>query len=545
MQSVVKLIDEKYGGSLRAASRGEGVARSTLQDRMHKEKAAKSAVEHITRPRVAKPKRGQIKRYIFSCAVRGAMAHKDFLSNLEAYAKHVGAELVVGPLTNNSRMRYSEMTEQEFDPLVAVYLSDDPILIGSRVRYSPEMNLLASMVKPLQGLQTYTKAAHGIFPHTKISMETVATHKHTPTKFNYTTGACTHPMYNPNKAGLRAHFDHVYGALIVEVSDKGQWVRQLTPKSDTDGTFYDLGYKVSGGGVMRHAGVQAIIYGDIHVEKLDGPVARATWKYLDIPHEDGWKYDSLVEVCRPKTQVFHDLMEISAANHHELDDLFRQYDRYVQDKACVTTDFYYALYFLEHVTPLAKENIVVDSNHDHFIHKWLLKWDPSKARDFRNIHVYYQLKLAVLDAIRLREPYSVLKVALDSIVKEHGSDKRHDYGKYVAKARWLHPDESFEIDKIECGYHGHVGANGSRGSRATWKFVSEKSTTAHTHSPSIDSGSHIVGTSSRLDLGYNKGPSSWAHTHGIIYPHGGRAMVTLSDGKLWADQGEISQRAAQ
>jgi hypothetical protein len=371
------------------------------------------------------------------------------------------------------------------------------------------------MVKPLQGLQTYTKKLWGIFPHTKISLETVATHKDRPAKFITTTGAVTLPGYSATKAGMRAVFDHLHGAVIVEVSKNGVWFRHLTPNNELDGTFYDLDNKVERGRVTSGHKSQALIYGDIHVEKLDPAVREATWGP-----------NGLAGLLRPATQVLHDLMDCSAENYHSLDNMFSRFALGLTPDYDAQYGFSQAYAFLEQIKPFSTNCVVVDSNHDYFIEKWLMKFDPASKEDFVNIQTYYELKLEVLAALRKGTPFSLLEVALSKYAPKNA----------LKGVRFLLADESLEIDKVECAWHGHRGPNGRRGSKSAFKFVTEKSTIAHLHSPAIESGSHVVGTSSLMNLGYNSGPSSWAHTHGVIYPHGGRALLTMSDNKFFAEQ---------
>jgi len=526
-------------GSVRKAAEATGVARSTFFDNLNKEKQSISAIRSARNPVVRKPRYAtKPEYYIFTCAVRGAKVHEDFWNNLLAYSKYLGAELVVGPLTSVGRQRFAEYDEAEFDPLVIDYVSDDPIVLGDKLRFSPELNLTPTMVKPLQGLQTYTKRLWGIFPHTKISLETVPTHKDRPTKFIATTGAVTHPYYTPTKAGFRAHFDHVHGAVIVEVTKRGVWFRHLTPAGDLDGTFYDLDHVVSGGNVnVNEAGVEAVVYGDIHVEKLDSTVSRATWG-IDAKRDGfDWvskpKFTPLVEHVKPTRQIYHDLMDMTGANYHELSNVFRRASLDRSKEGSLQWSFKKAANFLLFTTSMSLDNIVVDSNHEYFIEKWLMQFDPADKEDFENYAIFYDLKKELIRQ-RVEGQQTPLLETCFSVVLDNPED-----AETIADVTWLYPDDSYEIFDIECGWHGHRGPNGRRGTKVAFKFVTEKSTIGHIHSPSIESGCYVVGTSTKMDLGYNQGPSSWAHTHAIIYPHGGRTLVTMSDDKFWATQGDV------
>lgn len=521
----------KEHGSYRKAAKAVGMSPTTFFDRWKKEKATATFSQKQANVKNKSVGKHKVTRFIFSCAVRSAPAHADFLRNLEVYADSIGAQIRIGPLTNNSRQRFADIDPVEFDPELQVFLSDIPVVIGDRVRFSPEVNLTATASKPLSGMQTYTKRHWGVFAHPKVALESVPTHKHRPAKINVTTGAITHAYYSPTKAGFRAQFDHVYGAVLVEVTDKGVWMRHLTPTSDTDGSFYDLDKFVSNGKITKHTGVEAIVYGDIHVEKLDPVCAEATWGYTTFGGASCVRV-SLVDLLHPRVNVLHDLMDMPV-NYHELKNMMKQYERYIHgDKDDLIGAMYHARWFLEHLrrkTPTAT-TVVVDSNHDHFLDRWLNDFNPEVTGDLKNAAAFYELKAAMLRQIENGANKSALEKGLRMFTVRKGEDNIYDY------VRFLRPDEPFEVCRVELGWHGHRGSNGSRGSRGSFKFVTEKSTTGHLHSAYIESGHHIVGTSSLLDLDYNEGPSSWSHTHSIIYPNGMRTLITMSDGKFWADQ---------
>lgn len=518
----------KQHGSYRKAAKAFNMKATTFFDRWKREKATATfsqKQQNVKRKPVGKKK---VTRFIFSCAVRAAPAHEDFLHNLEAYADHLDASLMIGPLTANTRQRFAEVDPEEFDPELYPYLSDTPIIIGDKVRFSPEVNLTATAPKPLSGMQTYTKRHWGVFAHPKLALESVPTHKFRPSKLNVTTGAITHANYSPTKAGFRAKFDHVYGAVLVEVTDKGAWMRHLTPTNDVDGSFYDLDNLVSNAKVTKHDGVDAIVYGDIHIEKIDPDCAAATWNFGAKQRP---KQQSLTSLLKPSVHILHDLMDMSAIDYHEINNMMSRYARYIHGTDDdLVAGMYQAKAFLTHLYAMSGEVAVVPSNHDEFLDKWLNDHNPEKTGDLVNAITFYELKAAMLRQIKNKGDLSALEKGLRMFTISPGEDNIYD------KVQFLRTDKDFERLGIELGWHGHRGANGSRGSRGSFKFVTEKSTTGHIHSAHIESGSHIVGTSSLLDLKYNKGPSSWTHTHEIVYANGMRTLITMSDGKFWAEQ---------
>ena len=73
--------------------------------------------------------------------------------------------------------------------------------------------------------------------------------------------------------------------------------------------------------------------------------------------------------------------------------------------------------------------------------------------------------------------------------------------------------------------HGDRGPNGARGSAKNLRRIGIKSVIGHSHSPQISEGCYQVGTSSRLKLEYNEGPSGWLNTHCVIHADGKRQFV--------------------
>ena len=159
-----------------------------------------------------------------------------------------------------------------------------------------------------------------------------------------------------------------------------------------------------------------------------------------------------------------------------------------------------------------KKVVVVKSNHDEFLDRWLE--EGHYVSDSRNHIIGLELALA----------------------KAQGKDPL-EYGvaKYqkLNKVRFLKSEDSFKISykDIECGMHGHLGPNGSRGSASSLELSFLASVSGHTHSPEILRQAWVMGTSSYLRLAYNKGPSSWMQTHCLVYENGSRQLINIIKGK--------------
>ena len=99
-----------------------------------------------------------------------------------------------------------------------------------------------------------------------------------------------------------------------------------------------------------------------------------------------------------------------------------------------------------------------------------------------------------------------------------------------AESLYLKPDYPFIVKDIYLAYHGDKGANGSRGSLTGMAKIGAKTVVGHTHSPGIEKGCYMIGTSSQLNLEYTSGPSSWLNTHCIIHANGKRQLVHIIRG---------------
>jgi hypothetical protein len=173
---------------------------------------------------------------------------------------------------------------------------------------------------------------------------------------------------------------------------------------------------------------------------------------------------------------------------------------------------------LTNISRPTTKTIVVESNHDLALLRWL------KDADWRDDPVNAEFMLeAQLECVRAvnrgEESFSIL----EWVIQRKG---------VPPDIQFLRQDESFTVNGIEFGLHGHLGANGSRGHPRQFTKLGPRMVTGHTHSASILDGVYTVGTSSLLDLGYNVGPSSWSHTHCVVYPSGKRTLVPMRGSKF-------------
>lgn len=484
------------------------------------------------------PKRG-VKRYILTSAQNNTMLHENLWRNLLAFADHHKAKLMVARYTymkhslgaSGDKALFTHIKNSEtfnrdelaWAPELDPYLADERIEIAPGLVWCGEWQRLPTTKRPLSGYETYTGRNSGIFPHAKFEMQSVASMKSEATKFNFTTGTVTMRNYIVKGAGLQATFHHGYGAVIVEVDSTGDWwVRQIN--ADSDGNFYDLDVEVRDGVVTTGVpSVEGVTFGDIHVQE----------RSLVIDESQ----ETLLDYFKPKYAFYHDVLNFGSRNHHERRDPFKLLERHVegqedvcQEVECTMRYLYDRAYIFDDTT-----HIVVDSNHDRALERWLKEGDW--RTDPINMEFFLESALAKVRAVMDRnDRFHMMQHWYREVTKESAP---------LPNVKFLDEDESFVLCEdanggIECGMHGHLGPNGARGGAAAFAKMGRKANVGHSHQAGIYDGIYTAGTSSNLDLGYNRGPSSWSHSDVLTYRNGKRTIITHWHGKWHANMKPVS-----
>ena len=473
---------------------------------------------------MALPPAGQIRRYIVTAAQNNTYIHEGVWRNLLALAKHYDAEIFVGSFSYDQNS-YGPLAVKKgkykggerklwYDDHIVPYINDDRVQLGRGLVWCGEMNITPTAADPLNGLETYSGRQSAIFPHAKISMRTVASIQGSGAKLNYTTGAVTKRNYIQKRAGLVAEFHHTYGGLLVEVDSKGIWkVRQLDAE-DVSGTIYDLTLKVENGVVTDGHRVEAIGWGDIHATCIDPTV-------LDI---SAVLPGNMLDVLKPRYQFIHDLIEGVSVNHHGARKPLERFKASLRNLSMIQNELVASTEVLAKYHRAGTKMIVVNSNHDRWLDRWLDNFDP-QIDDARNAEIYYDGNAARYRAARTGSALNVLEYLL------------RNHGGWTIPAKFLGWDESFLICKkrLECGQHGDLGANGTKGSPSALAKVGRRSNIGHTHVAGIWDGLYVAGTSTDFRMGYNHGPSSWTHSHILTYANGKRCIITCFEGAWRAE----------
>ena len=519
---VFRLYSEE-GESISDIARLSGIPRKTLSDFLNKSTwldwwesiAAKPFAAGTTTPPEMRRKELSGKRFVMTSAQNNTFVFKAFFESLQHYCSKKDATLLVGTFTyNKSGFQNLQKEDGEwYDPLIEPYIYDHPTLINSKVLWCGELNILPTAVNPLSGLTSYTKELSGFIPHVKVRLESCPRPKNSEPKFLYTTGAITKANYIQKKEGQKGEFHHTYAAIVLEFDEQGDWyARHII--ADKDGCFYDLDEYYSPDGVEYGLEtVEALQYGDLHSEKPDEDVYNGSF---------GDKENSILDTLQPKYQFCHDSLNMTVRGHHNIKDMFFRLRSQVETSDKVEDDLKKVVNVFEAMDRDWCKTVVVESNHDLALMKWLNTADI-RFDNIDNVLYYHKCQVKIIEAIKNSvKDFSIFKSCILDINPQ-------------LNITFLKEDDSFVIcqDKggIECANHGHLGINGSRGSAQAFTRIGLRQNVGHFHSPCIVDGVYAAGISGNLDQGYNKGSTSWSHSHILTYKNGKRTIITMRGNK--------------
>ena len=462
------------------------------------------------------PAEGEVRRYLLTSAQNNTRIHEDVWVNGLALASHYGAELLVGTYTydksaygRKSVKRGAEVETGDdlwYDPQVVEHICDERVELAPHLVWCGELNILPTAMHPLSQMEAYNGRDSNIVPHAKYAMQAVAGLAGEGTKHNYTTGTVTQRNYIQKRIGILSEQYHGYGFLLVEVCGDGGWfVRQV--QATEEGVLRDLDLRVEGGVVTVGNPVAAITWGDAHVRVMD-PTVR----------ELAWGHGGMLDVLRPQYQVVHDALDQRARNHHEAKDPVALYRKWKDGSESVSAEIEECgrWLFTESYRPWC-QTIVAPSNHHEALERWV------KEADWRKDPVNADFYLEAAQALLRGEP-DLFAWAMHRVTPL-------TFGGRAPAVRFLRTDEPFVVAGVELGQHGHLGINGARGNGKAFARLGRPATTGHEHTAMIHLWNWVAGTSSRLRVGYNRGPSSWSHSHVVQYPEGTRTMVTFWKGR--------------
>lgn len=438
-------------------------------------------------------------RFIVSWCQSDTDIHEQFLDNIEAYAKEIDAEISIiagrykNPTSLNSSKRAKEKEERNsWSPRVSKYLDANRHKIHKHLCILSDLKIQPTASTPLSGINGLTGLESCIVGHPRVHLKSLPILDGYPHKLLLTTGAISVKNYTDTKSGKKGEFHHTLGFVVVELDGDDFHIRQVT--ADEDGSFYDLHYNVVGGSI-RETGKTVMVFGDLHLGETNDDV-------LDVSFR-------MAEDLNCDDIVLHDVFNGHSISHHERNQPFQVMSREDDGSGDLMLELNNMAAFFDRYSDF--NFVMVRSNHDEFLDRWLNDVDWRKTTN----------KGAYLELAHVLKNDTVGKGIIPAILNKFG----------VTNVKCLGINDSFRIENIECGVHGHIGANGSRGGVIQFKNLNTKNITGHTHSPCREDGHSSVGTLTHLRVGYNKGASSWMNTNVVIYPNGKSQHIHIINNK--------------
>lgn len=473
--------------------------------------------------RDTKPSRMDEPIYVITSAVSETRVHKGFWAALQSYAAIRKAKVIVVPIRYKNPTYRGEPTEDTwFDDVVEPYLTRGQIALSNHLTLHAHIAISPTAERPLRGLTTFGGVGghdSSIFAHPKIALESVATKPGKHAKLALTTGACTYDSYSDSKTGAKAEYHHMFAAVVVERENDRFHVRHLIANK-SDGSFYDLDKKYCADGSIEQVFARVFTAGDLHAVRANKETLEATF----------FAPDSIVQTTRPANIILHDVLDFESASHHN--NFFKRFKLHLANRDNVLEEIRRTCELIDRIANAAPwaEIHIVDSNHDRHFERWLAT--PTNGCDPTNALMFYRTMTAWLEALTQKEMFSPLRYWADKMLSER------------KRVHFLTANDSLTFDRVEYAQHGDVGPNGVKGSRQAFVSVGTKMTTGHVHAPVIMDGLYQVGTTSELDMEYNKGFSSWLHSHCLHYSNGKRTLVQVIDG-FWRRSEETRKRGSK
>jgi hypothetical protein len=445
------------------------------------------------------------KKFVITTAVTGCELDSNMYKSVKAYCKKNSAELLIliasDPASNLDRGSLGRVDKRLTNE--AIVLEDSAL--NSNIFLST-IKLSAKHIDPIIGLgRIGQREGSFVYASPKQRLKSSPVSNTKLPHFLMTTGAVTVPDYTSasymsNRTAYIAHHDHVMGGVIVEIGDSDEYhFRQF--QCDKQGKFIDLGIEYSAN-TTRKIRPEAFVLGDWHSGSTC-PMAKSVW-------------DDICRVVKPKRLVMHDLFDGKSINHHEASNIDSKAKRAESGQLNLKEELNIVARDLEYLCSLTDEVIVVKSNHDEFLDRFLQKGDFKN--DPYNYKTFLELALHYVNTSEDPLKYGVEKMGNLEL-------------RCLNKIKWLKRDQDFYLADTQLGAHGDKGANGARGGLQSMEFAYGNSITGHSHSPEILRGAWQVGTSSYLKLGYNVGPSSWLNSSCLVYPNGQKQIINAINGK--------------
>jgi hypothetical protein len=445
------------------------------------------------------------KRFIITTAVNNKKVRRDFLNSLNSYAKINNALVLVLPCQDVANRR--SVFEWNLDPILhncSVVFKDT--YLNSNIFIS-DIKVSAKMLLPTTGLSRLAQGKGSmIVASPKQFLEYVPSSNNKLPIAVMTTGAITEEDYSSDlymslRLAKLAEHDHTVGAIVVELQDNKIFhFRQI--QASESGSFTDLGTVYKPDGTCEVSEDVVVVFGDSHVSIKEDAVHSVV--------------KDIVTSFNVEDVVVQDIADNECISHHIQNKFVTRAMNSLEGIGSIEKEGTEIVEYINEVASwISGKVIVLRSNHDAFLDRYLE--DGRFVKDETNFYYCLDICKAMMEG--------------DNPLRFMIEDKI-GLANYVS-ILWLDYDDDYKVYGSRIA-HGHLGANGSKGSAKNLEKCYGKAWLGHSHTPCIWRGVYQVGTLSKLKLKYNKGVSSWVHTCGLAYKDGSRQLINIignPDGK--------------
>lgn len=279
-------------------------------------------------------------------------------------------------------------------------------------------------------------------------------------------------------------------ALVVDVVDNKVFLPRFITMP-TEGVVYDKNLKFTAGkGGPETYRPKAFVKADSHVWQGDEEVWKVSMEMIDFFDAD--------------YTVLNDFADLISACYHEVDDaaIFTKAPT-IEEEAEFTKKK------LAEVCKRSRKVKYNHSNHDNFLIKYL------KNEAYYRFNYNYAICLELRAWMYRTNRHPIIKLLeLDSIPNLE----------FV-------PDDANDVIAGVTNIHGHQTISGRPAGFRALARVYNWLMCAHSHSPQVWRNATMLGTTSKLQMNYNKGVSGWLHCNGLIHEDGSTQLLPIINGK--------------
>lgn len=447
----------------------------------------------------------KFKRFFITTAVSEKNVDQNFYKAIKSYCEKNQACLLI--LMSQDAASRRRRHEWSLDPI----LEDEHVIVRDVKLndnfFISSIKLSAKHINPLTGLNRIgQRNGSFIYASPKQFLSYVATSQSVDRIPHalMTTGAITEAEYGSDyfmsqRTSRIAEEDHVLGGVIVEVENDTEFHFRQVQFNPSSKSFIDLCVQYQANGRTKKVEADFVL-GDYHAGATDPMVKEAIRD---------------VTKCLPiRDLILHDFFDGFCINHHDRDKPGIASWKAEIGWMSIVDELKVGASEINDLHSMIPGNLImVKSNHDEILDRYLA--EGAYLRDRVNYYTALDLARKAIDG------EDVLEYAYNTYSKIN----------HPKRIKWLQRDAEYKVGGVELGAHGDLGSNGSRGSLQNIENAYGNCVVGHTHSAAIHRGVYRVGTSSKKNLSYNRGPSSWTHTSCLVYRDGSRQLINFINGK--------------